>query len=97
MEAAIAARSSCARVAYTANARATTTVRESNHRLYLLMLKNDTFLCSSNHFWYYVSPPSRMGHPGSWLSAREGSRQPEPWEHLVFEAGHGGDSVAGES
>src|SRR6266851_782182 len=37
-------------------------------------------------------------HPplGSWLSARERSRQPEPWEHAVFEAGHGGDPVAGE-
>ena len=39
MEAAITARSSCARMAYTANARATTTIREINHRVYLLTLK----------------------------------------------------------
>src|SRR5713101_6504195 len=37
-------------------------------------------------------------HPplGSWLSARERSRYPEPWEHAVFEAGHGGNPFAGE-
>src|SRR5260221_9088940 len=33
---------------------------------------------------------------GSQLSARECSRQPEPWEHTIFEAGHGADSLAGE-
>src|SRR5215831_1968822 len=37
-------------------------------------------------------------HPplGSWLSARERSRQPEPWEHAVLEAGHGTNPVAGQ-
>ena len=39
MEAAITARSSCARMAYTPNARATTTISEISHRLYLLTLK----------------------------------------------------------
>ena len=34
--------------------------------------------------------------PPSWLSPRERSRQPEPWEHAVVEAGHGADPVAGE-
>src|SRR6266542_3892050 len=33
---------------------------------------------------------------GSCLSARKRSRQPEPWEHAVVEAGHGADPVAGE-
>jgi hypothetical protein len=32
----------------------------------------------------------------NWLLARERSRQPEPWEHGVLEAGHGADPVAGE-
>src|SRR6266545_2020430 len=32
----------------------------------------------------------------SCLSARERSRQPEPWEHAVVEAGEGADPVAGE-
>jgi hypothetical protein len=32
----------------------------------------------------------------SGLSARERSRQPEPWEHAVVEAGDGADPVAGE-
>jgi AcrR family transcriptional regulator len=31
---------------------------------------------------------------GSWLSAGERSRQPEPAEHAVVEAGHGADPVA---
>jgi MFS family permease len=37
-------------------------------------------------------------HPplGSWLSARQRSRQPERWEHAGVEAGHGADPVAGE-
>src|SRR5260370_30107888 len=37
-------------------------------------------------------------HPplGSWLSARERSRYPEPWEDAVFEPGHGGNTFAGE-
>src|ERR1700732_3753192 len=30
------------------------------------------------------------------LSARERSREPEPWERAVLEAGHGADPVAGE-
>src|SRR5258708_38020351 len=36
-------------------------------------------------------------HPplGSWLSAREGSPQPQPLEHAVFEAGHGGEPFGG--
>src|SRR5215211_6668413 len=33
---------------------------------------------------------------GNWLSARERSRQPKPWEHGVLKAGHGADPVAGE-
>jgi hypothetical protein len=33
---------------------------------------------------------------GSCLSAWERSRQPEPWEHAVVEAGEGADPVAGE-
>ena len=33
---------------------------------------------------------------GSWLSDGERSRQPEPWEHAVVEAGEGADTVAGE-
>jgi len=33
---------------------------------------------------------------GSWLSIRERRRQLEPWEHTVFETGHGADPVAGE-
>jgi hypothetical protein len=32
----------------------------------------------------------------NWLSARERSRQPKPWEHGVLKAGHGADPVAGE-
>ena len=41
---------------------------------------------------------ARIRHSASrsWLSARERSRQPEPWEHAVLEAGHGADPVAGE-
>ena len=65
MEAAIKARSSCARMAYTANARATTTIRETNHRLYLLMLKNDTFFGFSNHS-RYQRQPTVMASSGSW-------------------------------
>jgi len=33
---------------------------------------------------------------GSCLPARERSRQAEPWEHAVVEAGEGADPVAGE-
>src|SRR6266540_6588529 len=33
---------------------------------------------------------------GSCLSARKRSRQPEPWEHAVVEAGEDADPVAGE-
>src|SRR5215471_18543584 len=33
---------------------------------------------------------------GSCLSVWERSRQPEPWEHAVVEAGAGADPVAGE-
>src|SRR5215211_7875081 len=33
---------------------------------------------------------------GNWLSARERSRQPKPWEHGVLKAGHGADPVAGD-
>ena len=33
---------------------------------------------------------------GTWLLARERSRQPKPWEHGVLKAGHGADPVAGE-
>src|SRR6266700_7035616 len=36
------------------------------------------------------------GALGSWLSAWERSRQPEPREHGVLKAGHGADPVAGK-
>ena len=36
------------------------------------------------------------GGRGTGLSARERSRQPEPWEDAVIEAGHGADPLAGE-
>jgi hypothetical protein len=32
----------------------------------------------------------------AWLSARERSRQLEPWENAVVEASHGADPVGGE-
>src|SRR4029453_5865805 len=35
-------------------------------------------------------------HRYRWLSALERSRQPEPWEQAVVEAGHGADPVAAE-
>ena len=38
----------------------------------------------------------RRTHAGSYIPARERSRQPEPRERAVLEAGHGADAVAGE-
>src|SRR5208282_2071096 len=43
------------------------------------------------------SPTGQGAVPaGRWLSARERSRQPEPWEDAVVEPGHGADPVAGK-
>src|SRR6266542_1909001 len=42
------------------------------------------------------SRPRHGAHSESCLSARERSRQPEPWEHALVEAGDRADPVAGE-
>src|SRR6266508_50570 len=49
-------------------------------------------------WWYSLHKPTRKPEmvAGCCLSARERSRQPEPWEHAVVEAGEGADPVAGE-
>ena len=59
MEAAITARFSCARMAYRENARATTTIRDINHRLYLLTLKMIHGSVPAITFGTCVSPSSR--------------------------------------
>src|SRR5450755_3444958 len=61
MEAAITARSSCARMAYTANARATTTIREINHRIYFAQAENVTFFGSRIHSRYLRQPSIKNG------------------------------------
>ena len=65
---------------------------QHNRALLERLARGEVTLSPNLTSWPPISPVEWSVRP----AARERSRQPEPWEHAVLEAGHGADPVAGE-